>query len=113
MTSPQESELLPEADAVVRHFVPCVLEAAGLKESANNLRALEPFTSQNDFLQCFEILENVQKPFERVRRLLSRIKYLQSLVSVCAAVSNDIEAFQEATERVRSVLGDMPAAIIH
>ena len=66
MTSPQESELLPEADAVVRHFVPCVLEAAGLKESANNLRALEPFTSQNDFLQCFEILENVQKPFERV-----------------------------------------------
>jgi len=56
----QSMELLPEADSVVRHLMPCVTDAAGLSDLSETLRSLGP-------IECRKTLAAACRAVAKVR----------------------------------------------
>ncbi len=57
-------KLIPQADAVVRDFVPTVLESGGSHSAAARLRKLEPISDSKSLTRACRILRALDIPHE-------------------------------------------------
>lgn len=98
-------ELLPEADSVVRQFMPCLMEAAGLRQEASDLKRLEP-------IECLPSLKRACLLLNRIGKESHGTGWDEVITdavfwgeaALWAALKGDLQNFIHHVERMRRIL---------
>jgi hypothetical protein len=109
-------ELLPEADSVVRQFIACVMDAAGLKREAAHIRKLPPVQCQRSLVQAARSLARARSKGVKPgpwKQIVEDTLFFGS-AALWAALRGDEAAFNECSDRMhQSIKGSGLEQHIH
>lgn len=106
---------IPEADSVVRQFLPCVLDAAGLENSAQRLRDLEPILTSEGIMFACDVLRQLQsREQDPVWSTVIEECLFWCEAAVWAVTQGEMEEFREYIDRMKcEILSNSPSVVIH
>jgi len=108
-------ELLPEADSVVRQFIACVMDAAGLKREAAYIRKLPPVQCQQSLVQAARTLARARSKGAKPgpwKQIVEDTLFFGS-AALWAALQGNQASFDTHTQRMKASLVTAPERLLH
>jgi hypothetical protein len=108
--------LLPEADRVVRSYLPTVLEAVGQDVHAEQLRDLDPLLDRDSIVAACEALQAVRiaSVDDWVWKAVVRDASFWCEAAVLAALRKDVSAFRHHIEKATVAMRQgLPVVLVH